>query len=214
MRINHSWMVSLAFFLVAVVVATWLYPRLPVEVPTHWDFNGHVNGYMSRFWGAAFPALMILAIAGLTWILPAISPRRFEIRPFAQVYVLLMLATQGLVLVLGLATLLAAAGYAIPMPKLGALGAGALFKILGNYMGKLRKNFFVGIRSPWTLASDAVWERTHRVAGWLFMLAGLLVVVLTLAGGPPWLTLTLLIAAGLIPYGYSLVIYKRLQRDD
>ncbi|MDE2306817.1 MAG: SdpI family protein [Xanthomonadaceae bacterium] len=214
MRTSRSWMVSLAFFLVAVAVAMWLYPRLPARVAVHWDIHGRVDNYMPRLWSASFPALMILALAGLTWILPAISPRRFEIRPFAQVYALLMLATQGLVLVLGMATLLAAAGYAIPMPALGALGAGALYMILGNYMGKLRKNFFVGIRSPWTLASDAVWERTHRVAGWLFMLAGLLVVVLTLAGGPLWLTLALLVAAGLIPYGYSLAVYKRLQRDE
>ncbi len=213
MTVKRSVLVSLIFFGIAVVVAVWLYPRLPAQVAVHWDRNGRVNNHMPRLLGAAFPALLILAIAVLTWVLPAISPRHFEIRPFARVFLLLMLATQALVLVLGLDTLLAAAGYVVHMREIGMLGAGALLMILGNYMGKLRKNFFVGIRSPWTLASDTVWERTHRMAGWVFMVAGLLAVVLILAGSPQWLTLTLFIAAGLTPYGYSLVIYKRLERD-
>lgn len=214
MKFKRSLLVSLVFFVIAVVVAVWLYPRLPNQVPTHWNYDGQVNGSMPRFWGAAMPALMILGLAVLTWLLPVISPRRFEIKPFAHVYVMLMLAIQGLMLVLGLATLLFAVGYPVAMPKVAMLGTGALFLILGNYMGKLRKNFFIGIRMPWTLASDAVWERTHRLGGWLFMLAGLLVIVVTLADAPPWLAIALLLAAAFIPAIYSFVIYKCLPADD
>jgi uncharacterized membrane protein len=86
------------------------------------------------------------------------------------------------------------------------LGAGALFLIPGNYMGKLRKNFFIGIRTPWMLASDAVWERTHRLGGWLFMLAGVLAIAGTLAGVPAWWAIVVLLAVALIPAIYSLVI--------
>lgn len=214
MKFKRSLLVSLVFFVIAVVVAVWLYPRLPNQVPTHWNYDGQVNGSMPRFWGAAMPALMILGLAVLTWLLPVISPRRFEIKPFAHVYVMLMLAIQGLMLVLGLATLLFAVGYPVAMPKVAMLGTGALFLILGNYMGKLRKNFFIGIRMPWTLASDAVWERTHRLGGWLFMLAGLLVIVVTLADAPPWLAIALLLAAAFIPAIYSFVIYKCPPADD
>ena len=214
MKFKRSLLVSLVFFVIAVVVAVWLYPRLPDQVPTHWNYDGQVNGSMPRFWGAAMPALLILGMAVLTWLLPVISPRRFEIKPFANVYVMLMLAIQGLMLVMGLATLLFAVGYPVAMPKVAMLGVGALFLILGNYMGKLRKNFFIGIRTPWTLASDAVWERTHRLGGWLFMLAGLLVIIITLTDAPPWLPIALLLAAGFIPAIYSLVIYKRLPADD
>jgi uncharacterized membrane protein len=81
-------------------------------------------------------------------------------------------------------------------------------------MGKLRKNFFVGIRTPWTLASDAVWERTHRLAGWLFMLGGLVAIVATLAGASFWIAIAAILAAGLIPCIYSLVIYRRLPGDE
>ena len=90
------------------------------------------------------------------------------------------------------------------------LAVGALLMVLGNYMGKLRKNFFIGIRTPWTLASDAVWERTHRLAGWLFVAAGLVMVASVLIGAPIWLPLGAIAAATLLPVAYSLWIYRRL----
>ena len=207
-------LVSTVFFLIAVIVAVWLYPQLPMEVPTHWDWQGHVDGSMPRFCGAAFPAFMILALGILTPLLPRISPRRFEIAPFGRVYSIVMLAVQGVLLVVGLATLFNGAGYALPMPAIAILAVGVLLMVMGNYMGKLRKNFFVGIRTPWTLASDAVWERTHRLGGWLFMLAGLMMIVATLFGAPSWVALSAIVAAALIPCSYSLVIYKRLPADD
>lgn len=201
--------VSALFVLIAVVAAVWLYPQLPSQVPTHWDLHGNVNGTMPRFWGAAFPALMILGLAVLTAVLPVISPRSFEITPFASVYNLLMLAVQGVMLFIGLSMLLAGAGYVVPMPTIAALALGVLFMVLGNYMGKLRKNFFVGIRTPWTLASDAVWERTHRLGGRVFVLAGLLLVVGAMAGAPLWIVVSVVVAAALIPCVYSYVIYRQ-----
>ncbi|MGC1548989.1 MAG: SdpI family protein [Rhodanobacter sp.] len=211
MKFHRNQLVSVVFITVAAVVAVWLYPRLPAVVPTHWDMNGHINGYMPRFWAAAMPALMIFGLAVLAMLLPAISPRRFEIAPFAQAYGIVMLATQGLMLVVGLSTLLSGAGYAVPIPTIVMLSVGVLFMVMGNYMGKLRKNFFVGIRTPWTLASDAVWERTHRFGGWLFMLAGLVVVIAALVGAPPRLLVVVLLAVTVISCGYSFLIYRRLE---
>jgi uncharacterized membrane protein len=203
-------MVSALFILVALIAAVWLYPRLPAQVPVHWDLHGQVNGTLPRLWGAAFPALIILALAGLTVLLPLISPRQFEIQPFAGAYGVMMLAIQGMLLAVGLAVLLAGAGYALPIPAIALLAVGVLLMVLGNYMGKLRKNFFIGIRTPWTLASDAVWERTHRLAGWLFMAAGLVMVASVLVGAPLWLPLGAIATATLLPVVYSLWIYRRL----
>lgn len=214
MMFTRTLIVSAVLFLIAVIAAVWLYPQLPAQVPTHWDLQGHVNGSMPRFWGAAFPALMILALGILTWLLPRISPRRFEIAPFAHVYGIVMLAIQGVMLVVGLSALLRGAGYALPLRSIAALSIGVLLMVLGNYMGKLRKNFFVGIRTPWTLASDAVWERTHRLGGWLFMLAGLVTVIGALVDAPAWLMPAVIAAAALIPCVYSYLVYRRLGGDD
>ena len=214
MTINRTLMVSALFILVALVAAVWLYPGLPAQVPVHWNLHGQVNGTLPRLWGAAFPALIILALAVLTVLLPLFSPRQFEIQPFASAYGVMMLAIQGMMLAVGLAVLLAGAGHALPIPAVAMLAVGVLLMVLGNYMGKLRKNFFIGIRTPWTLASDAVWERTHRLAGWLFVAAGLVMVASVLVGAPLWLPLAAIAAAALIPCVYSLLVYRRLDKAD
>ncbi len=211
MKFSRSLVVSAVFVLIAVAVAAWLYPHLPARVPSHWNLQGQVDGTLPRGWGAAMPALMVLGVAVLTVVLPYISPRSFEIRPFGPVYVGLMLVIQGFVLVIGLATLLTGAGYPVPVPMLVMVCVGLLFMVLGNYMGKLRKNFFIGIRTPWTLASDAVWERTHRLGGWTFMLGGVLFVVAAFTGGGMWLPIVAVVIAAVVPMAYSWFIYRRLE---
>lgn len=213
MKPMRTLLVSALFVLIAVGVGVRLYPRMPIEVATHWGASGVPNGWTPRFWAVAMWPLLIVAMAGLAVLLPKISPRKFEIKPFAATYGLLMLAIQAFLLVVGVCAMLAGAGYHVPIPLVGTLAIGVLFMVLGNCMGKLRKNFFIGIRSPWTLASSAVWERTHRLGGWLFMLAGIIWVVTGLAVAPqhstPWLVAAVVIAA-LIPYVYSYFIYQRL----
>ena len=211
MKYARSLTVSAVFVLIAVGVAAWLYPQLPAEVPTHWNIHGQVEGYMPRFWGAAMAPLMIVGLAILMVLLPLISPRKFEIEPFARVYTTLMLAAQGFMLVIGVVVLAAGAGYAVRVPFVVMLAVGVLFMVLGNYMGKLRRNFFMGIRTPWTLASDAVWERTHRMGGWAFMLGGAVLVIGTLAGDMLWSLAIAIAIAVVAPVAYSFVIYRRLE---
>ncbi|HEY0197640.1 MAG TPA: SdpI family protein [Rhodanobacter sp.] len=210
MKFNRGALASALFLLVAIVVAVWLYPKMPDRIPVHWDVHGNFDGSMSRFWASAFPALTIAGLMALTGLLPWMSPRRFEIDSFVRVFGIVMLAIQGSILVLGLAMLFNGAGYAMPMPMLAMLAAGAIFMVIGNYMGKLRRNFFIGIRTPWTLSSDAVWERTHRIGGWLFLLAGLVAMLSSLLHTPLWFPIASLLAAVLISCIYSWVIYRRL----
>lgn len=211
MKSVRTLIVSAVFVAIAVGATIWLYPRLPAQVPIHWDMNGQANRYAPRFWGAAMWPLLIFGLAVLTVALPAISPRRFEIKPFAGIYGALMLVIQGVMLVIGMTALLVGAGFALPLSTIVPLAVGVLLMVLGNYMGKLRKNFFIGIRTPWTLASDAVWERTHRLAGWIFVLAGMAMVIATLAHAMPGWGLMVIVAVLLIPYVYSFFVYRALE---
>jgi uncharacterized membrane protein len=211
MKPARTLIVSAIFVVIAIGVAIWLYPRLPARVPVHWDIGGQANGYTSRPWAVAMWPLVILGLAVLTVVLPRISPRKFEIEPFVGIYGALMLVTQGVMLVIGMTALLASAGYALPMSTIAPLAVGVLLMVLGNYMGKLRRNFFMGIRTPWTLASEAVWERTHRLAGWLFVLGGVVMVVAALAGAVRGWLLAVILVVVLIPAAYSYVIYQRLE---
>lgn len=210
MKPVRSVAVSIVFVLIALAAAIWLYPRLPAQTPVHWDLHGHVNGTMPRFWAAAMPTLVVLVLAVSMVVLPKISPRRFEIEPFIRVWNTVMLATQGLMLVIGLCALLGGAGYHLPISGIG-LVVGVVIIVLGNYMGKLRRNFFAGIRTPWTLASGEVWERTHRLAGWLFVLAGVVMAIGTLTGMMSGWLLGVIVAVLLFPAVYSYFIYRRLE---
>lgn len=214
MTYQRALLVSAAFMLIAVLAAVWLYPAMPAQVPVHWNLHGQVDGYWSRWRAVAFPPALIALLAVLAWALPSMSPRRFEIGPFAWVWHLTMLAVQALVLVVVLATWLRDAGHAVPVPTVALLATGVLLMVIGNYMGKLRRNFFIGIRTPWTLTSDAVWERTHRLGGRLFVLAGLVTVLATVWLRTRWLPLACIGAAALVPCIYSFVLYRRLERGD
>jgi uncharacterized membrane protein len=99
----------------------------------------------------------------------------------------------------------------VPISLIAALSVGVLLMVIGNYMGKLRKNFFIGIRTPWTLASDAVWERTHRFAGPLFVAAGAAWIGLSFVHARPGWMLVPVIAAAVLPGIYSFVLYRRLE---
>jgi uncharacterized membrane protein len=211
MKFPRSLWVSMVFVLIGVAVAAWLWPRLPAMVPSHWNLAGQVDGWLPRFWAAAIPSLGVLIMTLLTWLLPVISPERFRIGSFANVFTGLMLVIQGFILVLGVCVLLVGAGYALPIPRIAMLGTGALMMVLGNYMGKLQRNFFIGIRTPWTLASAATWERTHRFAGRLFVIAGLIVLLGTVVALPFWIGVGCILAAVLIPALYSFVIYRRVE---
>lgn len=211
MKKSRTLLIMSLLVLIALGVGVWLYPQMPARVPSHWDAAGQVNGWMSPFWAVAMWPLLMAATAVLLWVLPAISPRRFEIKPFAHTYEVLLLAIEAFLLVVGVCVMLAGAGYAVPIPRVVTLAVGALFVVLGNYMGKLRKNFFVGIRTPWTLANDEVWERTHRLAGWLFVAAGVLIVITGIAALPPAWMIGIVVAVCLIPYLYSYLIYRRVE---
>jgi uncharacterized membrane protein len=211
MKQTGTFIVSLVFILLMLGVAAWIYPQLPARAPIHWDANGVANGWAPRFWAAAFPVLLMAGLALLFAILPLISPRKFGIAPFARVYGIIVLATMAFLLVVGTIALFAGAGHHVSMELVAPVAVGALLMVIGNFMGKFRKNFFVGIRTPWTLTSDVVWERTHRLAGWLFVLAGLVWIVGGLLHASPVVLVVAALAAGFIPAIYSYFVYRRVE---
>lgn len=211
MKQTGTRIVSLIFVAVMGGIAAWIYPHLPAQTAIHWDDHGVADGWAPRFWAAAFPVLLMAGLALLFAILPVISPRKFEIAPFTRVYGIIVLATLAFLLVVGTVALLAGAGYHVSMELVAPIAVGALLMVIGNFMGKFRKNFFVGIRTPWTLTSDVVWERTHRLAGWLFVLAGLVWIVGGLLHASPVVLVVAALAAGFIPAIYSYFLYRRVE---
>ncbi len=157
----------------ALLLSVAVYSRLPDPMATHWDINGTPNGFSSRLVGAFLLPVMALAIWGFMRGLPYIDPRRANYAKFQGTYDLVINAVITLLAVVHVAVIGRALGW--PMPdtaRLAAVIVGTMTLIMGNVMPRARPNWWFGIRTPWTLSSDSVWMKTHRVGGYMMTAAG------------------------------------------
>ena len=206
-------LVSLGLIFLAAVLSAVAYAHLPPTVPTHWSASGVPDGYSSKMSALLFTPFLMTGILALFLILPAVSPKKFEIEPFQKIYEHMnVLLLASLVYFHGCVLWFAAHPGENPV-KLIVGGVCILIALLGNVLGKVRKIFFIGIKTPWTLASDRVWEETHRLAGKLMFAAGLAGLVLATAGAPVGIVLIVVVGSSLYPILYSLIRYKQLQRQ-
>jgi len=204
---------GLVIAVVAIAISIWAYSSLPPTVATHWNLRGTPDGFSSRFVAVAIGPLVIVGIALLFNVLPKVDPRRENYARFLSTYwlfanavIVFMLIVHGIVIATGL-------GYSVRIDRLMPLFIGLLFVVIGNYLTRVEPNWFVGIRTPWTLSSDTVWRKTHRTSGWLMVIGGL-----ALAAGaflPHGVLLPLLIATivvvVVIPIVQSYILWKREQ---
>ena len=195
----------------SILITAIVYPRLPATMPTHWDISGHVDGYSSRTWGASFmPLLLILFLAMLRW-LPTIDPRgenyaRFS-GAFEAIIIMIMLFAFGAQMVL----LAAALGQPVDIGRLAPAGIGLLLLGIGNLLPRAKPNWFLGIRTPWTLSNDRVWEKTHRIGGYLFVAGGALIVLAAIVA-PSWafsLMIAVCASAAVFLLAYSYVVWRQ-----
>ncbi len=203
--------ISTLFIIATLVVAAILYPSLPEMIPTHWNAQGEIDGYMKKPGGVLMMPAMALATFIIMKIIPVISPKGFRTDKFSDVIGVLQVTLVGFMSIVAILVLLEAHGLNVLINEVIIAGVGLLFVVIGNYLGKVRKNFFIGIRTPWTLASDEVWSRTHRMGGKLFMLSGVIIWLGALLRLP--LTWTVGVAVGLvlIPVVYSYFLYRQIE---
>ena len=197
--------------LVALAATVLAYPQLPASIPTHWNWRGNVDNYGPR-WVLFIlgPGLMAAAL-GLFAALPKISPQRFELATFKATYHYLMLVVVAMIGCLYAIMLWAAWSASANLPQAMLVVMSVFFAFIGNVMGKVRRNFWIGIRTPWTLASERVWYATHRLAGKTIVIAALVCLITIFAGLPFSLCLAILIMGPCLPAVYSLAYYQRLK---
>lgn len=204
-------LVCATVILALAAYVAYVFSGLPDPMPTHWDIAGEANGYMSRNAGAATLVLIPIFSVLLFKIIPIISPRGFRTEPFSGVINTLMVGVVVFGAVIAVVAIETALGADMNITKVVLIGVGLLLAFVGNLMGKTRKNFFIGIRTPWTLASDEVWIKTHRLGGWCLVGAGLLMVVAALLNVRQDWTILVVVAAVLIPVVYSYFAYRALE---
>ncbi|MEO8192329.1 MAG: DUF1648 domain-containing protein [Gemmatimonadales bacterium] len=172
----RKWIPAL-LVIIAVAASAALYPTLPERVATHWDMTGQPNGWSSRFWGAWMIPLIMAVIWPLMRLLPHIDPHRANYVKFAGMYEALIILTLAFMLGLHIMLLMAATGTRIPTQRVVMTGVGLFFVAIGLMLPRVHPNWFVGIRTPWTLSSELSWERTHKAGGPLFAAVGALTVL-------------------------------------
>jgi uncharacterized membrane protein len=204
-----SWMLGVAVLLVTAIV----YQQLPETVPIHWDLNGNANGYGSRITVFLLPGILLLMNILLFSTLPWISPKRFKVDRFLKTYDFVMFLVIALIAYIHILILHASSAGTIDMGRALPGGFFLFFALIGNVMGRVRRNFWVGVRTPWTLANERVWNDTHRLAGRLFVLSGIISFLLTIGGIPIVIPMILIGIAATWAAIYSLVAYKRLERE-
>ncbi|HVA80365.1 MAG TPA: SdpI family protein [Candidatus Binataceae bacterium] len=163
-----QWVLLAGMFVLAAIV----WNRTPDRVPIHWDAAGNVNGYGSRFEGLLLQPMIGIGVYFLMIALPRIDPGRANYANFSIAYETIRTSVIALMAAVYLVTQLAIQGSAVNLGVIIPLMVGALMIGVGNVLPKLRPNWFVGIRTPWTLSSKTAWGQTHRFGGWLFVLVG------------------------------------------
>ena len=192
-----------------------LWHRLPEQMASHWNINDEVDGYMSRTWGVFMMPLITLGLFALFRIVPAIDPLKANIATFRETFNLLIVLIVAFMLYihgLTLAWSLGFTGFKMSTSMLPAMGF--LFIFIGFLLRKAKRNFFIGIRTPWTLSSDTVWDKTHRLGALLFMASGVLAFFGGLFGGITafWMLFVTLIGSTLFLVVYSYVLYQQETR--
>ena len=199
-------------FLIAVtaIASAIAYPRLPETVPSHWNLQGQVNGWQPRGRAAFLMPIVLLVLWGVMRGLPAIDPRRANYAKFQPTYDFVVNAVLPVLALIHLAVIGAALGAPISIHRLVPIAFGVMLIAIGNQLPRARPNWWFGIRTPWTLSNDRVWERTHRVGGYLMTASGAAIIIgalVTKLAGP--LIIVCIAGAGLGSVIYSYVAWKQ-----
>jgi uncharacterized membrane protein len=212
MSTRTTLIISAILILVALIAGAILWNQLPEQMASHWDVNDQVNGTMPRFWGVFMMPLITLGMLALFLIIPSIDPLKANIAQFRESFNLFIVVIIAFMLYmhgLTLAWSLGHQNFKISSAMLPFMGV--LFIAAGYMMRKAKRNFFIGIRTPWTLSSDNVWDETHRLGSILFMASGALAVIGGLFGGMLafWFLFVPLIGSSLFLVVYSYLLYRR-----
>ena len=204
MNTRKTVLLGLIIILAAFAVGIYFYPQMPDKIASHWNAQGQVNGYMGKFWGLFFLPLLTLALMVIFIALPNLDPLKNNIADFRKYYNLFVLILVGFLIYLYVLTIIWNLKHAFRLTQYLAPAFGALFYATGVMLHHARPNWFVGIRTPWTLNNERVWQKTHQLGGVLFKLCGVVALMGILFGKYAlWLILSPILVTSLYLTVYS-----------
>lgn len=207
---KYEWL-PITAILTSLIVSVVLYPNLPKQMPIHWGPGGQPDNFGSRLTGAFMAPLLSAGVYLLMLVLPRIDPRQNNIRRFGDTYRLIRTGIVIFLVFVHFLTLNAVMRAGMTLNTTLMIAAVGLFlAVVGNYLPRTRSNWFLGVRTPWTLSSERVWKKTHRLAGRLFVVGGILLAAVgfLLPGSLVWVLLGVVVIMALVPVMYSYFIFR------
>ena len=202
--------VLFVLILLAFAVGICLYPQMPEQMASHWNAQGQVDGFMSKFWGVFLMPFVLVILALIFIAIPRIDPLKKNIAQFEKYYNEFIIIFFLFLLSIYFQTLLWNLGIKINPGIIIPIGLGILFFYVGILLEKAKRNWFIGIRTPWTLSSDRVWDKTHQIGGKLFKLSAIIVfIALFFPRYTTYFILGPILAATLFSVGYSYYAYQK-----
>jgi uncharacterized membrane protein len=204
-------LLGLGFIVASVLFSLAVYAKLPDQVATHFGPTGEPDGWSSRSFAAFGLPLLSFFMFSLLSALPKIMPRRENYERFSGTYWTIITVIIGFMSATHVVILGISLGWPIDVLTFMLLGIGALFVIMGNLMPRVKSNWMLGIRTPWTLESENVWRETHRVGGRTMVVAGIITMVAAFLPDTirPWIAFAALLFGAMIPAVYSYILWRR-----
>ena len=165
----------LIFVIVSFIIGIYLYPKMPEQMASHWNAQGNVDDYMPKFWGVFLMPFVFAGLALLFIVIPRIDPLKKNIEKFRKYYDGFIILFLIFMLLVYFQTILWNLGIEISPNIVIPIGLGFLFFYIGILFENAKRNWFIGIRTPWTLSSEKVWNKTHRLGSKMFKISGIVV---------------------------------------
>ena len=208
---KRYWIYSLVLTAVAFAATLARYSRLPEQMPTHWNMSGQADAWGDKSWAAFLAPMIMLGTVILGFVLRWVSPRNFEVDRFGPTYAYVLFTIVVFAGYMQAITLWATLGQ-VQVDRAIVGGVLVLFTLLGNVMGKLKRNFWMGIRTPWTLADEQVWNQTHRMGAKVYVATGLSGLVLLAAGVSSGFLMVWLLVGAMAPGSLFALAFQKGKR--
>jgi len=212
--VKISWPIFIIELLIVasmLIVAGLLWDQLPEIMPSHWNIEGEVDAYMDKTtWIWIFPGITLF-IALMFPFFSRIDPKKEKYELFRRPWLIFQMMFVGFFAYLYFVSLYLTLNPEVSITGFVFGGIGVLFVLIGNYLGKVRQNWFLGIRTPWTLDNEEVWNKTQRLAGWIFLIAGLVIFAEAFIQWQiAWVLGICVVVAVIVPVVYSYLLHRKL----
>lgn len=206
LNLKRTMIITTILLLVPILIGLLLWQELPSSIATHFNEHNQPNGWNSKPFMVFVLPLIMVGVQWLVFFSTYFDPKKKYINPLFFKIILWLIPVFSFVLMS--ITYAIALGYTINVGAIVNVLVGILFIVIGNYLHKIKQNYTIGIRIPWTLNSSENWNKTNRVAAWVMMLGGLAFII----NGyfmQIWIMVSIVILIVVVPVIYSFILFKK-----